>query len=40
MTPQGAGFDNCLMVGLTFRSVFVDSATGILLIGCVGYESF
>jgi hypothetical protein len=29
-----------LMVGLDFRPVFLSGATGILVMGCVGYESF
>jgi hypothetical protein len=29
-----------LMVGLDFRPVFVTGATGILVMGCIGYESF
>jgi hypothetical protein len=29
-----------LMVGLDFRPVFITGATGILVMGCVGYESF
>jgi hypothetical protein len=29
-----------LMVGGTFRSVFVDGATGTLFMGCIGYEAF
>lgn len=29
-----------LMVGLDFRTVFLEGATGLLIMGCVGYESF
>jgi len=29
-----------LMLGIDFRSVFVTGATGILFMGCVGYEAF
>jgi hypothetical protein len=29
-----------LMVGGTFRDVFVDGATGTLFMGCIGYEAF
>jgi hypothetical protein len=29
-----------LMLGLDFRTVFLDGATGLLIMGCVGYESF
>jgi hypothetical protein len=29
-----------LMVGLDFRTVFLDGATGLLVMGCIGYESF
>jgi hypothetical protein len=29
-----------LMVGVDFRSVFVSGATGILFMGCIGYEAF
>jgi hypothetical protein len=29
-----------LMVGLDFRPVFLSGATGLLVMGCIGYESF
>jgi len=29
-----------LMLGLDFRTAFLDGATGLLVMGCVGYESF
>jgi hypothetical protein len=29
-----------LMVGVDFRTVFLDGATGILFMGCLGYEAF
>jgi len=29
-----------LMVGLDFRTVFLEGATGLLIMGCIGYESF
>lgn len=29
-----------LMIGVDFRSVFVDGATGILVTGAIGYEAF
>lgn len=29
-----------LMLGIDFRTVFLDGATGILFMGCVGYEAF
>jgi hypothetical protein len=29
-----------LMLGVDFRSVFVSGATGILFMGCIGYEAF
>lgn len=29
-----------LMVGLDFRSIFIDGATGILVLGAIGYEAF
>jgi len=29
-----------LMVGLDFRTVFLSGYTGLLIMGCVGYESF
>jgi hypothetical protein len=29
-----------LMVGVDVRSVFVDGATGVLIMGCIGYEAF
>jgi hypothetical protein len=29
-----------LMVGADFRSVFLSGATGIMVMGCIGYEAF
>lgn len=29
-----------LMIGGDFRSIFVDGATGIMVMGCIGYEAF
>ena len=29
-----------LMLGVDFRTVFLDGATGVLFMGCVGYEAF
>lgn len=29
-----------LMLGLDFRTVFLEGATGLLVMGCIGYESF
>ena len=37
--PDGIRRDG-LMVGVDFRTVFLDGATGILFMGCVGYEAF
>lgn len=29
-----------LMLGIDFRTVFIDGATGLLITGGIGYESF
>lgn len=36
---DGAGRTG-LMIGADLKTVFVDGATGVLITGCIGYESF
>ena len=37
---ENGGRRKGLMAGVDFRTVFLDGATGILFMGCLGYESF